>query len=84
MKTSATKKIRFMKWPEVRDRIGVSYPTLRDWMRAGTFPLSREIGNRVVWIEQEILDWMASRPVKIRRRSVAAPEPDAGPVRKSA
>ncbi len=33
--------------PEVIDKVGVSYPTLWDWMRKGKFPRSRQLGGKV-------------------------------------
>ncbi len=31
---------------QVLDRVGVSYPTLWQWMRQGKFPRSRELGGK--------------------------------------
>jgi prophage regulatory protein len=54
--------------PEVLDRIGVSFPTLWTWMKAGKFPPARELsgndGKRVGWLESEVTDWIRSRPVR--------------------
>jgi predicted DNA-binding transcriptional regulator AlpA len=46
-------------------------------MRAGKFPLAREIGpggrsTRIAWVEHEILDWLAARP---KRRIRPPPGP---------
>ena len=49
---------------ELIDIVGVSYVTVWSWMRAGTFPRGRDIGGRTAWIESEIADWIASRPIR--------------------
>jgi prophage regulatory protein len=48
---------------EVLKRVGVSYPTVWQWMRDKKFPRSRELGGKVCWIESEIEHWIANRPV---------------------
>ena len=59
---------KFLSRPEVLDRIGVSFPTLWHWMKAGKFPPAREMsgsdGKRVGWIESEVDAWIRSRPVR--------------------
>ena len=43
--------------------IGVSRATIYRWMDAGTFPMSIELSaNRVAWLEDEVKDWINSRP----------------------
>jgi predicted DNA-binding transcriptional regulator AlpA len=54
--------VRLLSKPEVLDRVGVSYPTLWAWMRAGRFPRSRELGGKVCWIASEVNAWLASLP----------------------
>jgi predicted DNA-binding transcriptional regulator AlpA len=49
---------------QVLDRVGVSYPTLWQWMRQGKFPRSRELGGKSCWIEREINEWIAGRPLR--------------------
>ena len=36
---------RLISKPEVLDRVGVTFPTLWAWMRAGVFPRSRDLGG---------------------------------------
>jgi prophage regulatory protein len=48
--------------PEVCRRVGVTFPTLWTWMRAGKFPLSFDVGSKTAWRESEIDAWLASRP----------------------
>jgi len=62
--TKRAQPSRFVFKPEVLDRVGVSYPTIWQWMRTGTFPASREVGGKVAWLESEIDDWMATRPLR--------------------
>jgi predicted DNA-binding transcriptional regulator AlpA len=51
----------------------VSYPTLWSWMRQGTFPRSRVVGGKSMWLSTEIEAWMAALP-KRRLKGDAAPE----------
>lgn len=57
-------KSRFVFKPEVLDRTGVTYVTIWHWMRAGTFPRSREVGGKTAWLESEIDAWIANRPIR--------------------
>jgi predicted DNA-binding transcriptional regulator AlpA len=59
--------IRLIFKPELLKLIPVSYVSIHNWMRAGKFPLSREIGPggktcRIAWVESEVLDWLTNRP----------------------
>ena len=47
---------------EVVARVGFTYPTLWNWMREGTFPLSFDVGGKTAWRESEIDHWLATRP----------------------
>lgn len=54
--------VRFLREPEVLDRIGVTCITIRRWEREGAFPHRRKIGKHAVaWIEAEIDDWCEKR-----------------------
>jgi predicted DNA-binding transcriptional regulator AlpA len=55
---------RFIFRPEVLDRVGVTYVTIWQWMRDGTFPASRDVDGQVAWYEHEIDTWIASRPIR--------------------
>jgi prophage regulatory protein len=48
---------------EVVERIGVSFPTIWAWMRAGKFPRARELRGRPAWIENEVEKWIRARPL---------------------
>jgi len=61
--------LRFLRLPEVLDRVGVSKSTLYAWIRAGLFPKPVPLGTLSVWVESEIEDWMAAR---IEQRDKAA------------
>jgi predicted DNA-binding transcriptional regulator AlpA len=59
--------IRLIFKPELLRLIGVSYGSIFSWMRAGKFPLAREIGpggraTKIAWFEHEIMAWLAARP----------------------
>jgi|SRR5258708_6755098 prophage regulatory protein len=54
---------RLLSRQEVVDRIGVTYPTLWAWMRAGRFPRSVHLSStKVAWFENEIEEYIASLP----------------------
>jgi predicted DNA-binding transcriptional regulator AlpA len=41
-----------------------TFPSLWSWMRAGTFPRSRVVGGRSMWLSSEIDTWLADLPVR--------------------
>ena len=58
----------------VLKRIGKHRTTIYRWIKAGKFPPPVEIGpNRIGWFEDEIEDWLSSRP----RRTYGAPSEEA-------
>jgi predicted DNA-binding transcriptional regulator AlpA len=50
---------------ELIAKVKLTYPTIWKQMREGTFPHSRAIGGKVVWVEAEVDEWIANLP---RRR----------------
>ncbi len=54
--------VRFLTRAEVIDRVNMTYAWIWTQMRKGTFPRARDLGNRTVWVESEVEDWMNSRP----------------------
>jgi predicted DNA-binding transcriptional regulator AlpA len=62
------KGVRLLAKHDVLARVGVSFPTIWKWMRAGTFPRSRQLGtgrsSKVVWYENEIDAWAAKLPMQ--------------------
>jgi predicted DNA-binding transcriptional regulator AlpA len=61
---SSPTKAQLLSRREVIDRVGVSYPTIWTWMRAGKFPRSRIIGGKIAWVEAEIERWIMDLPIK--------------------
>jgi predicted DNA-binding transcriptional regulator AlpA len=41
-----------------------SYPTLWLWMNAGTFPRSRVLGGKSLWMRAEVEAWLDKLPVR--------------------
>lgn len=54
--------MRLLQKAEVTEMVGVSYPTIWRWMRDGKFPRPVEMGERSMWIMDEVQDWMLSLP----------------------
>lgn len=57
-------QVRLLDRHAVCALVGVSYPTIWAWTRAGKFPPARVIGggNRVRWRSDEINAWLAGLP----------------------
>jgi predicted DNA-binding transcriptional regulator AlpA len=53
---------RLLSKAEVLERVGVSYPTLWAWMRAGKFPRGVFVGAKGGWFEDELDAWFANLP----------------------
>ena len=64
---------RLLSKREVLAIVGVSYPTLWSMMRAGTFPRSRKVGSKSMWVSTEIEAWMAALP-RCRLKGDGPPE----------
>lgn len=48
---------------DVVARLRISRPTLWRWCREGSFPLPLRLGkNTIAWREQDVLEWLSSRP----------------------
>jgi predicted DNA-binding transcriptional regulator AlpA len=66
---------RLLSKPEIMSIVGASFPTIWQWMRAGTFPRSRIVGGRSMWRSDEIDQWLANlkiRPLKGDQSSTEA------------
>jgi predicted DNA-binding transcriptional regulator AlpA len=61
---SPKKSTKLIDRQEVLRRVPVSFVTLWHWMRAGTFPRSRDIGGKSAWVEAEVEAWIRNRPVR--------------------
>lgn len=58
---------RFLRQPEVLERIGVSWVTILRWEKQGLFPRRRKIGPRLVaWLESEVDQWIADREASVQ------------------
>jgi predicted DNA-binding transcriptional regulator AlpA len=55
---------RLLSKNEVLEIVGVTYPSIWSWMRAGAFPRSRIVGGRSMWRSDEIAEWLAGLPVR--------------------
>ena len=53
---------RLLTKNQVLARIGVTFPTVWAWMRAGEFPRAVVVGNKSMWHEQEINAWITALP----------------------
>ena len=42
----------------------VTFPTIWAWMRKATFPRSRVVGGKSMWVSSEIEAWLAALPVR--------------------
>lgn len=58
---------RFIRFLEVKKKVGLSRYTLWRLEREGKFPKRRQIArNSVAWIESEIDAWIASRATALK------------------
>ena len=54
--------LRFLRFPAVRARTGLSRTTIWRLERQGEFPRHRRISrNAVAWAEHEVADWIRSK-----------------------
>jgi len=57
-------RVKFLNRGQVRELTGMCSATIWRWEREGIFPRRRQLGPATVrWVESEVLDWLASRPV---------------------
>ena len=65
---------RLLDRKELLAKCNLSYPTIWALMREGTFPHSRAVGGKTVWIESEVDDWIARLPRRrLKGESAGAP-----------
>jgi len=63
---------RYLREPEVLERVGVSWSTLRRWERDGRFPQRHKIGPRIIaWPESEINNWMAANAASTNQKAAS-------------
>ena len=54
--------LRLLRFPDVRDRTGLSRSTLWRLERRGEFPKHRKLSpNTVGWVEEELTAWIQSK-----------------------
>jgi predicted DNA-binding transcriptional regulator AlpA len=56
--------VRLLDKADIRAITHVTFPTVWAWMRAGTFPRSRKVGGKSMWLSDEIDAWLANLPVR--------------------
>jgi predicted DNA-binding transcriptional regulator AlpA len=62
---------RLLDKAEVLAITGVTFPTVWSWMRQGTFPRSRVVGGKSMWLSTDIEAWLAS--LRVRKLKGDAP-----------
>ena len=55
---------RLLDKTEVCAIANVTFPTVWAWMRAGTFPRSRIVGGKSMWLSTEVEQWLAALPIR--------------------
>jgi prophage regulatory protein len=59
---AASRELRFLRFPAVRARTGLSRSTIWRLERQGSFPPHRRISkNAVAWVDDEVTEWMRSK-----------------------
>jgi predicted DNA-binding transcriptional regulator AlpA len=56
--------VRLLSKAEILAITGVTFPTVWAWMRAGTFPRSRVVGGKSMWLSSEIEQWLMELPLR--------------------
>ena len=54
---------------------GATFPSVWAWMRAGTFPRSRVVGGKSMWLSSEIEAWITSLPLRPLKGDSRGPQP---------
>ena len=57
---------KVLRFKPMREKVGLSRPTIYRKMRRGEFPAAIDLGNgQLGWLEEEVDEWIASRPRRI-------------------
>jgi len=58
--------VRLLTKAEILQITGVTFPTIWAWMRGkgGTFPRSRIVGGKSMWLSTEVEAWLAGLPLR--------------------
>jgi predicted DNA-binding transcriptional regulator AlpA len=69
--------LQLLSRAELLSVVPLSYASIWQQMRDGTFPKSRQIGkHKVAWIADEVATWIASRPaVKLKNTVILSKQP---------
>ena len=56
------RSVKLLRFPDVRERTGLSRSTIWRLERHGSFPKHRRISaNAVAWVEEEVIAWIRSK-----------------------
>ena len=59
---SVTSRDRFLRWPEVKERVGFSRSQAHLLIKQGRFPAPHKLGVRAsAWLESSIDEWISER-----------------------
>jgi prophage regulatory protein len=75
--TTTPKPPRLIYKTEVCDRVGKTFAALWNWMRDGKFPMAREVGGQIAWLESEVDAWIENRPQR-QYKPADPPKPTPG------
>jgi predicted DNA-binding transcriptional regulator AlpA len=56
--------VRLLDKNEILTITNVSFPTVWLWMRQGSFPRSRIVGGKSMWLSTEVEAWLGALPVR--------------------
>jgi excisionase family DNA binding protein len=57
------RRVRLISRQELCERIGVTFPTIWQWIVDGKFPQGRTLGGgRTLWLEAEVDAWIEALP----------------------
>jgi prophage regulatory protein len=73
-----TPPLRFLRFPEVRERTGLSRSTIWRLERRGDFPKHTRISTNVVaWVEEDIVSWIRARAgLRVSDHDINIPQPE--------
>jgi predicted DNA-binding transcriptional regulator AlpA len=61
---SVAPPVRLLSKHEILAISGLTYPTIWKMMCAGTFPRSRIVGGKSMWLSSEVQTWLAGLPIR--------------------
>jgi predicted DNA-binding transcriptional regulator AlpA len=56
--------VRLLSKHEICAITNVTFPVVWKWMRQGTFPRSRIVGGKSMWLSDEVEQWLRNLPVR--------------------